>query len=291
MPSVYVVGSINDDIVVSADRCPGLGETVVGSSLQHFPGGKGANQAVAAARAGASTSMIGLVGDDSVGRQLVEFLKSSGVDTNSIATTSDAPTGTAIITIACGENTIAVVAGANGLLDETALVNFKPEPGDVVVAQYETPIKTTVAAFKKAKESHATTILNPAPAGDVNDELLNLIDYLVVNEHEYKMIFGAAPNIDTLATVAKERGFAGSIIVTLGADGLIALRDGQVHSLAGHEVDVVDSTGAGDCFVGYFAAGIAKGSTFEKSLERANLAAATSVTKLGAASSIPSYEI
>jgi len=287
MSKVHIIGSINDDIVATTERHPKPGETVVGSNLKHFPGGKGLNQAVAAARAGADTTMIGLVGDDSAGRQLTEFLKQSGVNMNLIKAVSDVPTGTAIITVAGGENTIVVVAGANGLLDPDNLDKFNPQADDVVVAQYETPIATTSAAFKKAKANSAATILNPAPAAAVSDQLLELTDFLVVNEHEFQLIFDVPPEMDVLVETAAKRKFTGAIIVTLGADGLMALYGGETYRLSGHQVDVVDSTGAGDCFVGYFTAGLATGLTFEKSLERANYAAALSVTKPGAAASIP----
>lgn len=287
MGRVFVIGSINDDIVVLVSRHPRVGETLVGSDLKHFPGGKGANQAVAAARAQADTTMIGLVGEDAAGKELVDYLTGAGVNTSLIESTDAAPTGTALITVADGDNTIVVVAGANGLLGQEHMKNFTPEKGDVVLAQFETPIETTIAAFEVARSVGATTILNPAPAAAVPGPLLGLVDILVVNEHEFALLFGQEPSQAEMISTARRAGYQGSLVVTLGSDGVIAASDDATVRYSGHSVAAVDSTGAGDCFVGYVAAGIVQGLAFDLCLERANLAAAISVTRPGAASSIP----
>jgi ribokinase len=233
--------------------------------------------------------MFGLVGDDAAGNELMTFLQGAGVNTDAVLT-AEAPTGTALITVAGGDNTIVVVAGANGLLTPKHLADFEPEKGDVVVAQYETPIQTTAEAFKKAKASGAITVLNPAPAADVPQELLALVDFLVVNEHEYKIIYSELPDADSLKIQVQSRDFMGNLVVTLGRDGAMALFAGEYYRQAGVVVDAVDSTGAGDCFVGYFAAGLADGLDPAVSIERANRAAAISVTRVGAASSIPTVD-
>lgn len=289
MNSVYVVGSINNDVVVDAERHPKLGETVFGNSINCYPGGKGANQAVAAAKAGSGTKMIGAVGGDSAGSELIEYLEASGIDTTGIVVENNTSTGTAFITVANGDNTIVVVPGANMQLDLDKTDFFKPEASDTLVAQYETPIRITQKAFDRAVAVGAKTILNPAPAADVSDELLLVTNFLIVNEHEFKAIFGVEPSIDNLEKAAQLRSFQGSIVVTLGEEGVIAWIENIAYEVKGERVDTVDSTGAGDCFVGYFAACITRGLSAEECLRRANHAAAISVTRKGAAISIPDY--
>lgn len=287
MGHVFVIGSINDDVVVTAPRHPKVGETLAGSDLKHFPGGKGANQAVAAARSGASTTMIGLVGADAAGRELTAYLAESGIDTESINSTDAAPTGTALITVAGGDNTIVVVPGANGLLDRSHLKGFEPGVGDVALAQFETPVETTLEAFERARGAGATTILNPAPASQVAQALLDVVDVLIVNEHEYALMFGREAVEADIMAVPRAAGFSGRVILTLGSAGVLAATESGTVRVAGRSVDAVDSTGAGDCFVGYLAGGLVGGLTFEASITRANVAAAMSVTRPGAASSIP----
>lgn len=285
MRKVYVIGSINNDIVVNTARYPKPGETVHGTGLQQYPGGKGANQAVAAARAGAEAYMIGMVGDDEAGNRLRAFLHENHVDVDGIGTHRLQPTGTAIITVADNDNTIVVVAGANGELGSDSISQISFQKGDIVVAQFETPIETTRQVFMYAKEAGAQTVLNPAPAVEVASDLLDLVDALIVNEHEYEIVFGQ-PLPNTL--MRKDIGFfAGIVIVTLGANGFKALINDTMIERTGIEVKVADTTGAGDCFVGYFAAGLAAALPAQKALEEANIAAALSVTKSGAAISIP----
>lgn len=289
--SVYVIGSINQDIVVTADRHPNPGETIAGTDLEYFPGGKGGNQAVAAARAGAKARMVGMTGVDVSGTSLRTFLADSGVDVTSVGRSDEAPTGTALITVANAENTIIYVAGANALVTEDSLVGLVFERGDVTVAQYETPVATTISAFSRAKAAGATTVLNPAPAGPTPRGLLAVTDYLVVNEHEFSLVLEAAV-ADALADganwadVVGDR-FSGVLLLTLGADGVLVWSQEQRLRVPGREVAAVDSTGAGDCFVGYFAAGLEAGQDLQAAATRANVAAALSVTRKGAAASIP----
>jgi len=280
---VVVVGSINDDLVVTARRLPGPGETVAGTSVARSAGGKGANQAVAAARAGAAVAMVGCVGHDPAGSRLREGLVAEGVDASAVAVV-EAPTGIAIVTVADGENTIVVVPGANALVsgDDLAV-----GPGDVVVAQLETPLAATAAAFARARAVGATTVFNPAPAVPVPDEVLGLVDHLVVNEHEVAIVLGVtAAEVGADPTVVRRRT-AAAVHLTLGADGAVVVTADDVLTVAGHAVEVVDPTGAGDCLVGWLAAGLAARLPVAEAVRRAGAAAALSVTRPGAAPAMP----
>ena len=290
MSRVHVVGSIIQDIVVGADRHPLPGETIRGTSLRTYPGGKGANQAIAAVRAGAMVSMIGITGRDAAGQNLTAYLRDSGVACDLVSTTDEAPTGTGLITVARGENMIVVVVGANAYLDEAAALRIGFEPDDVCVAQLETPVSTTLVAFRRARAAGATTMLNAAPAAPVSNDLLNLVDILVVNEHELTTVFDVAMPEVLGSEILPDRlsaRFGGVLILTLGANGAALWNPGQRVLIPGHQVEAVDSTGAGDCFVGYLAAGLVAGLGLEQAARRANRAAAISVSCHGAASSIP----
>jgi ribokinase len=287
MGRVHVVGSINQDIVVEATRHPRPGETVVATTLRMHPGGKGANQAVAAARAGAAAALIGCVGDDAAGRELLSVIQAAGVACSAVRVIAGVPTGTGFITLAAGENTIVVVPGANALVGpDSAQVGFAP--GDVCVAQLETPVETTADAFRRAKAAGATIVFNPAPADEVPDALLALADIVVVNAHEFGSIFevslDSCLSADHPPTPVR---FRGSIIATRGAEGAVIWNGGGPVLIPGHPVAMVDSTGAGDCFVGYLAAGLADGLLLEQAARRGNRAASISVTRHGAISSIP----
>lgn len=287
---VIVLGSINNDIVVFAGRHPRVGETVKGNGFRTFPGGKGANQAVASAFAGVPTAMIGLVGDDAPGRDLRSFLESTGVDVSGVGISSSAPTGTALITVADGDNTIVVVAGANGDVSNDILEELVLSPNDVVLTQFETPTSTSTALFLAARVVGARTVLNPAPAMEIPPDLLSLVDYLIVNESEFALTFGFEPTAEIPADCKAFQTFEGVVIATIGARGVLVWVQGRrahPEHIAGLSVDAVDSTAAGDCFCGYFAAGLARGASLDDALRIANRAAAISVTRIGAAASIP----
>jgi ribokinase len=296
MSKVIVLGSINMDIVANTARHPSPGETVPGKSLKYFPGGKGANQAVAAAQAGAQTLMCGALGDDFFTDRLKTFLNDSSVDTTYVVE-KGSETGTALITVAAdGENTIVVVPGANGLLSEEDTRKLPVNGGDVLVAQYEVPIETTQALFKseKSRERELTRILNPAPAKETPTELLQNVDILVVNETELAQLSGTSVNSESsdndllkAMSVISDKGLNGAIVTTLGVRGLIASNNGKTIRLPGYKVGVVDTTGAGDCFVGCLAAELASGKAFEEALKFANAAAALSVQSVGAGPSMP----
>jgi ribokinase len=288
MTRVHVVGSINQDIVAEAGRHPSPGETIVGTHLRIHPGGKGANQAVAAVRAGAAASLIGCVGDDLAGQELLAGIREAGVECGSVRVDPDAPTGRGIITIAAGENTIVVIPGANLRLGVDQAERIEFAAGDICVAQLETPVEATIAAFQRARKAGAKTLFNPAPASQVPVELLELSDILVVNVHEFVATFGMPVERagDGLPGMVAAR-FRGSLLTTLGADGVVIWEGGSRLAIPAHKVTAVDPTGAGDCFVGYLAAGLVSGLPLVAAARRANRAAAIGVTRHGALTSIP----
>jgi ribokinase len=293
MGRVFVAGSINMDVVATADRHPKVGETVAGNAVHYFPGGKGANQAVAAAKLGSSTALIGRLGTDAFGGQLRQFLSLQGVDLALVKDTADIHTGTAVITIADADNTIVVVPGANALVSAEDVAAPVLAKGDVAVSQFEIPQATITAFFKRARASGATTILNPAPAIACSSELLELVDIMILNETELGLLAGT-PLADTDAPArfieAVRRLPTAShkiICVTLGKRGVLALVGGEPSLIAGRAVKAVDTTGAGDCFVGALAAQLANGKAIRDALEYANAAASICVQRMGAAPSMP----
>jgi ribokinase len=291
MNRVVVVGSINMDVVARAPHHPAVGETVLGDELRFMPGGKGANQAVAAARLGAATALVGRVGNDAFGDTLVEFLAQERVDLSALAQTAAAPTGTALIVIAGADNTIVVIAGANSTMVAADLDGVPIDTSDVVVAQQEIPAEVVRVAFERAKRCGATTVFNPAPSVPTGRDMLGLVDVVVVNELELAALTGApvpgsADDAITLADQVQHLG-PGLVIATLGHDGAVGLLDGQVIRETGRAVVPVDSTGAGDCFVGALAARLAAGDVPVTALHVANVAASLSVQRFGAGTSMP----
>ena len=293
---VIVSGSINMDVVATADVHPSTGQTVPGKSLDFFPGGKGANQAVAAAKSGAHTVMIGKLGWDAFGDQLESFLRNQGVHLALARRAEDVSTGTALIVVAGGDNTIVVVPGANGLLRPTEVTTTAVQKGDILVSQFEVPLETIQKFFQNGKQYGATTILNPAPAMECPRELLALVDVLVLNETELSFFSGSSIPADAEEHVviakAKELRVHGDqvIVVTLGARGALAVLGEREIRVPGHPVTVLDTTGAGDCFVGNLAAKLAGGATLEQALRSANLAASICVQRMGAGPSMPTRE-
>ena len=286
-PEVVVVGSANVDLVLPVQRIPRPGETVLAGVMTRGPGGKGANQAVASARAGARTAMVAALGDDDGGALLRDALGSSGVDLSLVSAT-DTPTGTAIITVDdSGENSIVVAPGANGELSLSAAATAVVGAAKIVLAQLEIPFPTVQAAA--AASSYF--ILNAAPAAELPDELLADVDLLVVNETEAEAIAGA----DRSALLKK----VPAAVVTLGAAGAVILTRGDDEiEVAGVPVGVVDTTAAGDTFCGVLAATLASASAtgaittsdLTNAVRRANVAASLSVQAAGAISSVPHGE-
>jgi ribokinase len=282
---VVVVGSANVDLVLPVERIPRPGETVLASGLSRGPGGKGSNQAVAAARAGASTAFVVSLGDDEPGRLLESVLTGAGVDL-SLARWTRTPTGTAIIIVdAAGENSIVVAASANSELTLSGEATAAVAGAPVVLTQLEIPLGTvrSVAALGRY------VILNAAPAASLDDDLLADVDLLVVNEHEAAVVSGVEGGLDVAGPALLRR--VPAVVVTLGGDGAMVLRrDAPSERVPGIEVEVVDTTGAGDTFCGVLAAGLARGAELREAVRRANAAASLSVQTAGAADSVPTSE-
>jgi ribokinase len=293
MGRVFVAGSINMDVVATAERHPRLGETVAGKQVLYFPGGKGANQAVAASKLGAPTTLIGRLGKDAFGDELRAFLSGQGVDVSLVRETAGAHTGTAIITLANADNTIVVIPGANGQVDAADVVAAMLAKGDVAVSQFEIPLPAISAFFQRARAAGATTILNPAPARAFGAELLGLVDILVLNETELGLLARRelGEDDDPVRFAEAAQSFRNSpaqiICVTLGKRGVLALAGEETLMVPGRAVKAVDTTGAGDCFVGALAAQLAQGQLLRDALAYANAAASISVQRMGAAPSMP----
>jgi ribokinase len=293
MGRVFVAGSINMDVVATADRHPRVGETVAGKAVLYFPGGKGANQAVSAAKLGAATTLIGRLGTDAFGAELRTFLAAQGVDLSYVKDTAEIHTGTAIITVADADNTIVVVPGANAHVSAADVAAAPLAKGDIAVSQFEIRQPTVGAFFSRARAAGATTILNPAPAVAFGAELLDLVDILILNETELSLLARTELRDSDEPTRFMEaaralRGDRDMIVcVTLGKRGVVALADGKPLVVEGRAVKAVDTTGAGDCFVGAVAAQLAAGKSIRDALDYANLAASICVQRMGAAPSMP----
>jgi ribokinase len=293
MGRVVVAGSINMDVVALAERHPRVGETVAGTSIKYFPGGKGANQAVAAAKLGAPTLLIGRLGNDAFGTELRAFLTSQGVDLSSVTETADAHSGTAIITLADADNTIVVIPGANGLVTTDDVTEPALSRGDVAVSQFEIPMPAIAAFFARARAGGATTILNPAPMRAFDRALHDLVDILVLNETELGLL--AKVDLHDTDESARFADAAKSLLtrpdqivcVTLGKRGALALIDGAPVLVPGRVVKAVDTTGAGDCFVGALATQLGQGTPLREALGLANIAASICVQRMGASPSMP----
>jgi ribokinase len=278
--NVAVLGSLNTDVVLRVARLPAAGETVVAHSLSQHLGGKGANQAVAAARAGAAVRMIGAVGDDAAGAELVACLKTEGVDCALVAVDGALPTGTAHILVDdAGENQIAVVGGAN------RAVRAARVSAQVYLAQLESPLEA-VAALLKERPAGTTGILNAAPFLAEARALFDLADVVVVNETELAGYTGADGGAADLARTLLCRP-GQTILVTLGGQGSVAVDAAGIRPLPAPPATVVDTTGAGDCFCGYLAAGLARGSSLDDARRAAHRAAAIAVGRHGAIAAIP----
>ncbi|UEM15624.1 ribokinase [Bradyrhizobium barranii subsp. barranii] len=292
MGRVFIAGSINMDVVATADRHPKVGETVAGRQVLYFPGGKGANQAVAASRLGTKTTLIGRLGKDSFGAELRTFLGAQGIELGSVRD-ADTHSGTAIITVAASDNTIVVIPGSNALVGADDVANVPLAKGDVAVSQFEIPLPTIAAFFQRARSAGATTLLNPAPAQKMSAELLALVDILVLNETELGFLAGVelsdGDEAATIVDVARQLQAREDqiICVTLGKRGVLALAGREEFAVPGRVVKAVDTTGAGDCFVGALAAQLAEGVSLRTALAFANAAASISVQRMGAGPSMP----
>lgn len=279
---VTVVGSANVDHVIRVHRLPQPGETVLGSAYAEHMGGKGANQAVAAARLGASVAFVGAVGTDAAGDRVLRALADEGVDCASVARIADAPTGAAVITVEeGGQNQIAVAPGANQRLDPPRVAEFVAtlDPA-VVLAVLEIPMAAVLAAAQAARQARARLVLNAAPATDLPDDLFASGPLIAVNAEE-------RPLVGLSAETLIKRG-AGGLLVTRGADGVSLVTESGETSIPGeHPGTVIDATGAGDAFVGALAVFLAEGMELEAAARKANASAALSVLREGARGGLP----
>ena len=290
MPAgVIVAGSINMDLVATAQAIPRPGETLTGETCARFPGGKGANQAVAAAKLGATATLVGCLGRDPFAADLRAHLAENDVRVQ--VTEVDAPTGTAMIVVdAAGENAIVVIPGANARLHPAMLAAVPIRRGDVLVAQLEVPVDTVAAFFERGRAAGAVTLLNAAPALPGAVPLLSLADILVVNEIELAFFSGMAASSraeQVEAALACRRFPDQVVVVTRGREGSIAIDRDEVILHPGHPVTAVDTTGAGDCFVGALAARLCAGDSLDPGLAYANRAASICVQRQGAGPSMP----
>ena len=291
--TIWVVGSLNADLVQQVQAFPRPGETVTGTDLLTIPGGKGANQACASAKLGGRVRMIGNVGHDDLGGFLLDSLSSSGVDIETIARV-EASTGTAsIFVLENGENAIVVSPGANATLhpDDVRERMSEIRAGDFLLCQLETPLATVDAALMLAREAGATTILDPAPAKALPPELLARVDFLTPNESEARTILESDvdPAPEIIARALNQSG-PSSIVLKLGGQGCLCRHDGQEIRIDGVSVEVKDTTAAGDTFNGALAVGLAEAQPLHEALQLANAAAALSVTREGAQTSIPNRD-
>ncbi|RWN30349.1 ribokinase [Mesorhizobium sp.] len=287
---IIVVGSINLDLIANVDRLPAPGETVRGSGFTTAPGGKGANQALAAARAGAKVRMVGAVGKDNFATEALALLRDGKIDLSGVGETF-ASTGTALIMVADdGENVIAVVPGANDSVVTGDLSKAFMKKGDVVLLQQEIPLQTVDAALDAARAAGAITVLNTAPFRSEAAAFLGKADYVVANETEFDL-YGEALSLSGRDRPARMRDYAGktgrTIVVTLGGDGVLAATPADLLMVPALKITPVDTVGAGDTFCGYFAAGLSSGLLLEQALARAAAAGSLACLKPGAQPSIP----
>jgi ribokinase len=288
MASIVVLGSLNQDLVITVEHLPQPGETVLGERLGSFPGGKGANQAVAAARLGGQVALVGRVGDDGFGASLIKNLESNGVDASGVDRDPETPSGAALIYVDHhGQNMIAVAPGANatvGPADAQRAV-ARLAPGDLLVMQLEIPVAVIEQAARAARRAGALVLLNAAPAQRLEPGLLSQLDALVVNEREAKALVDHEDA--SIAAAALRATGPKLVIVTLGPAGSIFVDHTGLHRVEPFHVRGIDSTGAGDAFMGALAVGIAKGLATEAAMRFANAAGAAATISLGAQAALP----
>ena len=283
-----VVGSINMDMTVKAERIPLKGETLKGEDLKYIPGGKGANQAVAMAKLKAEVEMFGCVGDDAAGESLVKNLKEMGVETKCIKKVAGVPTGLAMITVGENDNTIIVVAGANDHVDVDYVNEVKDSllECEMVLLQHEIPQETVEYVIELCAANGVKAVLNPGPARPVKQEILEKVAYLTPNEHEAVILFGEGISFEDMMKKYPEK-----LVITQGSRGVSTCLDsGEVILVPARKAKVVDTTGAGDTLNGAFAVALTEGKSIRDALAFANVAAGLSTEKFGAQGGMPAYE-
>jgi ribokinase len=291
---IVVVGSINLDLVATSPHIPSPGQTIFGTDFQTFCGGKGANQAVAAARLGAPVTMIGRVGEDSFGTKLIEGLRAAGVQTDCIARTPGSSGIALIVTDAKGENSIVVIPGANGQLKPADLEKYDVvlKNAGIILTQLEIPFDTVEFLADRAQKHDVPLILDPAPARVMPPEVLAKFNWLTPNETEAAILYGSVTDSfpsEQVAELLQQRG-AHNVVLKLGARGVLVKQAAQPAAhMTGFSVQAIDTTAAGDAFNGAFACGLLNGKPAAASARFANAVAAISVTRRGAQSSMPDW--
>lgn len=277
-PKITVIGSLNMDIVTTTETFPLQGETVKGADFQTIPGGKGANQAVAAARLGADVRMIGCVGDDSFGEKMWINLKKENINVHHVKTVNDSPSGLANIILSEQDNRIIFISGANSFVTPSYIEQVKDSiyDSDYVIIQFEIPKETVEYCLEICNERKVPIIVNPAPAMELSEEYWKKATYITPNETEWQQLFHKKKSND--------------LIVTKGKEGVLFMEAGIEKSVASHKVEATDTTGAGDTFNGALAVALAEGQGLEASIRFANAAAALSVRKMGAQAGMPTRE-
>ena len=291
---IYVVGSLNMDLVINAPFMPKSGMTVTGSGFMANAGGKGANQAVAVSKLGGACYMVGCVGKE-FGEKLLATVRGYGVHTDHIARVQDVSSGIAMITVIDGDNRIILDRGANGRLtyDMIDKALSSARKGDYLISQLETEISVVQYAFRRAKDIGMVTLLNPAPAAKLPHELFSLCDYFAPNQTEAEFYTGVYPSgNDSIAACAdrlKRLGVRG-VLITLGEEGTVFVGDGVFYKAEARRVKAVDTTGAGDTYIGAFVTRLSEGASVEQAMDFASAASAITVTRRGAQQSIPVRE-
>jgi len=296
MADIVVVGSLNMDLVVKASRMPLAGETIPGKDLQLIPGGKGANQAAAAARLGSPVAMVGRVGNDAFGPQLIENLGRQGVDTSHVVVDDGAATGTAMIIVDdTGENSIVISAGANGRVNKRDMDRAEGllSQARVLLLQFEVPLETVEVAIEMAARRQVKVILNPAPPPPVPPGFLAKVDFLVPNETEASMLTGL--DVDDLPSAGQAAQKLLSygvpvVIITMGEEGALLATERRMAHVPARKVKVVDTTAAGDAFIGGLAVALMKEFRLDEAVRYATCAGTLAVRKFGAQTSLPSAE-
>ncbi|WP_305960508.1 ribokinase [Bacillus safensis] len=286
MSHIVVVGSCSMDLVVTSNKRPNAGETVLGESFKTVPGGKGANQAVASARLGADVYMVGRVGDDAYGQDILSNLQAQGVRTSYMKPVTEIESGTAHIILAEGDNSIVVVKGANNEVTPDYVIDALSTIDDIgmVLIQQEIPEETVESVCSICSEKEITVILNPAPARKVSKQVLEQAAYITPNEHEAILMFDDLPIEDAL------RQYPNKLLITEGKNGVRYFDGSKEVLVPGVPVEAVDTTGAGDTFNGALAVALTEGKSLYDALAFANLAASMSVTKFGAQGGMPTRE-
>ena len=287
MKNILVVGSINIDLVMNTERIAKVGETVRGTSFNTFAGGKGANQAVAAARLGANVKMLGAVGNDVYGDTLLDGMQKDGIDVSGIER-FDTSTGVAVIVVCNGDNSIIINAGANALVTPEYIDRHIDaiEWADFVIMQYEIPMETVLHTAKIAHSLGKTVVINPAPMTDTPDQLIKICDLFVPNQTEANTLLGEECDEQTAVKRIYELG-AKSVIITLGSKGSILFDGQEMEYTPAVKTKAVDTTAAGDCFIGALVTALSEDKPMKEAVQFATKAASISVTRNGAQTSLP----